>query len=172
MALAMVTGNSTYQYLWSDDNAQETEMATNLAPGTYTVTVTDELGCTQEITTMVEAAMQVDVMPSEVNGTTCADPSSGEVSAVGSGGSGNFNFEWFDNANMSVGTGQTLGGLPAGTYNVLATDDNGCEAMQSVTITSDVNTPDAIAFPAAIDCNFTELSICLLYTSPSPRDRG
>ena len=46
-AIATVSGGTApYTYLWSDPDAQTTATATNLAPGTYTVTVTDANGCT------------------------------------------------------------------------------------------------------------------------------
>ncbi|HFA50973.1 MAG TPA: T9SS type A sorting domain-containing protein [Bacteroidetes bacterium] len=39
-------GLAPYSYLWSDDNMQTTETASDLGPGTYSVTVTDANGCT------------------------------------------------------------------------------------------------------------------------------
>jgi len=154
MLMAIVSaGMGEYDYLWSDDDAQATDMATGLAPGDYTVTVTDELGCTQEFTQTVPAAVAVEVTPSLVNGTTCADPNSGEASASGDGGAGGFTYEWFDGAGTSVGTGETISGLASGDYDVQIEDENGCRTTETITIPSDVNTPDAIASNAAIDCN-------------------
>ena len=46
-------GVMPYTYLWSDSEAQTTETAVNLAPGNYTVTVTDANGCTAEGTVEV-----------------------------------------------------------------------------------------------------------------------
>ena len=40
-----VDGTSPYTYLWSDGSAQTSMLATDLAVGTYTVTVTDSEGC-------------------------------------------------------------------------------------------------------------------------------
>ena len=160
MLMAIVSaGMGTYEYLWSDDDGQDTDMATGLAPGDYTVTVTDELGCTQEFTQTVAPAEAVLVTPTLVNGTTCANPLSGEASADGTGGAGGYIYEWFDGGGMSVGTGATISGLPAGVFDVQIIDDNGCETMESITIPSDVNTPDAIAFDAEIDCNNMMVSI-------------
>jgi len=157
---AIVSGGSgTYTYLWSDDNAQDTEMATGLAPGMYTVTATDELGCEVEFDAEVVAAGEVSVTPSLVSGTTCADLASGEVSAEGLGGAGNYTYAWFDTAGTAVGTGAMLNGLTAGTYEVVVTDDNGCESMANVIIPSDENTPSAVAIPASIDCNNTEVTV-------------
>ena len=39
-------GTAGYTYLWDDASAQTTSTATGLAPGDYTVTVTDANGCT------------------------------------------------------------------------------------------------------------------------------
>ncbi|MBN2862575.1 MAG: SprB repeat-containing protein, partial [Bacteroidales bacterium] len=39
-------GLPPYSYLWDDPSAQTTATATGLAAGTYTVTVTDDNGCT------------------------------------------------------------------------------------------------------------------------------
>jgi choice-of-anchor B domain-containing protein len=43
--ITIVSGQAPYTYLWDDPNAQQTDTATNLAPGTYHVTVTDDNGC-------------------------------------------------------------------------------------------------------------------------------
>ncbi len=160
MLMALVAnGSGTFEYLWSDEDAQTTEMAIGLAPGSYTVTVTDELGCTQELSAEVLPAPEVSVTPELISGTTCADLLSGELSAEGAGGNGEFEFEWFDNAGGSVGTGSTIDGLPAGDYRVVATDENGCQMESNINIPSDENTPDAFAMPTVIDCNNAEVTI-------------
>ena len=41
-----IWGTAGYTYLWDDASAQTTSTATGLAPGDYTVTVTDANGCT------------------------------------------------------------------------------------------------------------------------------
>ena len=41
-------GVPPYSYLWSDDDMQTTDTASNLVPGDYTVIVTDAYGCTAE----------------------------------------------------------------------------------------------------------------------------
>ena len=152
MLMAVVSnGSGTYTYSWPD--GQDTEMAIGLAPGMYTVTVTDELGCEVEDTGTVGAADAVSVTALEDNGTSCSDPDSGQVTADASGGAGDFTYAWSDNGNNPVGTGATLDGLAAGEYTVIATDANGCSTTTSVTVNSDVNTPNAVAQNGSIDCN-------------------
>lgn len=53
-ATATVSGGvAPYTYLWNDPNMQTTATATDLAPGDYTVIVTDANGCTTEGTVTV-----------------------------------------------------------------------------------------------------------------------
>lgn len=54
-------GSAPYTYEWNDSSAQTTATATGLAPGTYTVVVTDSLGCSVVDSIMVtEAATGID----------------------------------------------------------------------------------------------------------------
>ena len=55
-ATATVLGGTPgYIYMWNTTPPQTTNLATNLAPGLYTVTVTDATGCTMSGTTSVNA---------------------------------------------------------------------------------------------------------------------
>ena len=47
-AIGVLTTNGTpaYSYLWNDTAGQTTDSATGLSAGVYTVTVTDDAGCT------------------------------------------------------------------------------------------------------------------------------
>ncbi len=80
-AIAEVTGGSPpYQYAWGTSPVQTTQLATNLAEGTYTVTVTDADNCILVETVTVGALTDID----EVEGLNVfnlfPNPSSGLVS--------------------------------------------------------------------------------------------
>ncbi|MCB9266569.1 MAG: T9SS type A sorting domain-containing protein [Lewinellaceae bacterium] len=99
-----------------------------LSGGTYGVTVTDANGCTATgsvvVTEPPAVAVSVTATP-----TVCPGESTGTAMAVVSGGTMPFTFSW--------NTGQTtqmINNLPAGTYTVVVTDANGCQAMASATI--------------------------------------
>ncbi|MBL4656585.1 MAG: T9SS type A sorting domain-containing protein, partial [Flavobacteriales bacterium] len=90
---ATLGGVQPLTYLWDDTNAQTTSKATGLAPGTYTVTVTDGNGCTATSTAIVgqdttpgmwdlELGARFDVYPNPTTGAVIFDLELMEVSGV------------------------------------------------------------------------------------------
>ncbi|NDA28823.1 MAG: hypothetical protein EBZ25_08360, partial [Flavobacteriia bacterium] len=66
---------------------------------------------------------------------TCFGNSDGSATVAASGGTQPYTYSW---VTTPVQTTATASGLAAGTYNVTATDNNGCTSTQSVTITEPV----------------------------------
>ena len=122
-------GTSPYTYTWNDPSSQTTEDASGLSTGSYTVTTTDANGCTTTLSQAIIEASDLTLTTSS-NGPTCG-ASNGDVSVSVSGGTSVYSYEWND---QSTQTTATAGSLPAGTYNVVVTDANGCTANASVTI--------------------------------------
>ncbi|MGK0388663.1 MAG: gliding motility-associated-like protein, partial [Maribacter sp.] len=118
-------GTPPYTYLWND--AQVTAIAVGLMAQTYTVTVTDDLGCTT--TNFIDVA-EPPALSVAVTGTdiSCFAGADGTVSALGNGGDGNYTFAW------NVGSGSDLAGLTADIYTVTITDGNGCTAENTITL--------------------------------------
>ncbi len=126
-ATVMASGGfSPYTYLWSD--GQTTSTATGLSGGTYTVTVTDNVGNTATTSVTVIETSGVTATASSSN-ETCTGSSDGHVSVSTSGGVGQMTFAWSNGATTS-----TVNGLSVGTYTVTVTDENGCTATASATI--------------------------------------
>lgn len=125
------TGSKTFS--WS--NGASGASISGLSAGTYTVTATDQNGCSaqQSFTINSPSAIAVTGIPVHI---TCAGQNNGSISVSATGGTGNKTFTW---SNGSSGT--SLSGLSAGSYTVTATDQNGCTAQQGYTI----NAPAAIA---------------------------
>jgi hypothetical protein len=115
-----------YSYLWS--NTETTEDISNLAAGTYTVTVTDDNGCTAAGSWQVTdaGAVQASAVGADV---TCYGGSDGSANLSVSGGTPPYTYLWSDGS-----TNEDLSGVIAGTYTVTVTDLNGCEAVTSVQI--------------------------------------
>lgn len=119
-------GQEPYTYLWSDN--QMTATATDLAAGTYTVTVTDNTGCSNVgMVTIENDGSSVGVMITKTD-VICHNESTGSATATVDGGNDGATFMW-----STTETTPTITGLSAGMYTVTVTKD-GCEIIESVTI--------------------------------------
>ncbi len=126
-------GTSPYTYSWNTTPVQTSITATGLAIGTYTVTATDNKGCTStaNVTITQPTAALVASVPTKVN-VSCYGQSTGTATASATGGTGPYTYSW----NTSpVQTTITATGLTAGTYTVTVTDSKGCTSTSNVTIT-------------------------------------
>ncbi|WP_345374015.1 SprB repeat-containing protein, partial [Algivirga pacifica] len=122
-----------------------------LPAGTYTVTVTDSLGCTAMKSETINEPDALDLLCS-ADSTKCFGDSTGVVSVDVSGGTPSYNYLWKDANQVQVGATQEVTGLPAGVYTVIVTDQNQCEDSCSV----EVFQPQALVLQCEADsalCN-------------------
>jgi len=125
-------GNTPYTYLWSDNSSQTSASATGLSGGSYTVTVTDNNGCSATASITITQAPSVTASASTSTNVSCNAGNNGSGSVTAGGGNTPYTYLW-DDANTT--TTATVSNLSAGTYTVLVTDNNGCSATGSITIT-------------------------------------
>ncbi|HRI58178.1 MAG TPA: T9SS type A sorting domain-containing protein [Saprospiraceae bacterium] len=121
-------GTSGYTYLWS--NSATTQAITNLAPGSYTVTVTDANGCTDVKTTVVNSFNCVIDVATTILNVTCAGANNGSVTLALNGGTAPFTYSWSNGGNSA-----TISNLPGGEYTASVTDANGCQIISTATVT-------------------------------------
>jgi hypothetical protein len=122
-------GLAPYSYLWSDANAQTTQVATGLAAGEYTVTITDDNGCSVSGTATVlepEVVSLTSVLINPCSGGT------GSVDITPAGGTSGYTFLWSPGGE----TTEDLSAVAEGTYDLTMQDANGCEATDSYTLTA------------------------------------
>lgn len=124
-------GNAPYAYSWNTLPVKTTQTVNNLAPGIYTVRITDANGCITTGTVTVPnqsgmAAAITDTVPVYCNGTN-----SGSATVTPTGGTGPYTYSW---NTVPEQTTQTATGLSVGTYVVTVKDVNGCEVIATVTI--------------------------------------
>lgn len=117
-------GTEPYTYLWN--NGQTTQSISNLVAGTYSVTITDDNGCT---TTAQYIVTQPTLLTAVATGTSTSCSNSATV--VASGGTAPYSYSWSNEA-----TTQSITSLPAGTYSVTVTDAKGCTTSASCTVTA------------------------------------
>jgi gliding motility-associated-like protein len=127
-ALVSATGG-TPPFLFSWNNLQTNDTATNLTPGNYTVIVTDSNGCTSTASIVITQPPPVTIAISATPAD--CDSANGTATATASGGTPGYTYSWSDGQVT-----QTATGLNAGLYSVTVTDANGCIQTQSVTIGS------------------------------------
>ncbi len=120
-------GTGAYSYVWNNGSVLQT--ITNLAPGTYTVVVTDESGCTTEQTVEVSSFLCLISSENTIVNVSCAGAANGSVTVSLQGGTAPFNYVW-----SNGGTTATLSNLTGGTYTVNVSDANGCDFSNSATI--------------------------------------
>ncbi|NBO62249.1 MAG: hypothetical protein EBU82_15070, partial [Flavobacteriia bacterium] len=126
--LTVTGGTAPYTYAWSNNTTQEDP--SNLASGTYTVTVTDANGCTATTTvTITQPQAPLALSTTQVN-VGCFGNSTGSVNLTVTGGTAPYTYLWSNNGTVEDPTG-----MAAGAYTVTVTDANGCTAQTSVTIT-------------------------------------
>lgn len=123
-------GNAPYTYQWFP-GGQTTSCVSNLTAGTYTVVLSDALGCDDTILIPITEPAMLTVAVTSTN-TSCFGNSDGTATAVASGGTTLYTYSW---STVPPTPLPSVVNLSPGTYTVTVTDANGCTATASVTIT-------------------------------------
>jgi len=141
-----VGGVAPFQYAWS--NGSTRNIATGLSAGTHGVTITDFNECTATTTVTIMQANTVQASTINKVNVTCNGGANGSVTAVGSNGTTPYSYEWSNGSTSS-----TNNNLRAGTYTVTITDNQGCTATESVTITEPSPINATINVLQSLTCN-------------------
>ena len=134
-------GTPPYTFAWSNAGAGTNSLNSNLAAGTYTLTLSDANNCDSVITfniteptALTASFTNVDEDCGLVNGSSCANVS---------GGTPPYSFIWPNSSITSCITN-----LSAGNYTVTITDANNCLLIETISIGStpiysvDIDTTD------------------------------
>lgn len=141
-------GNGGYTYSWTN-GADPVSNPANLGAGTYTVTVTDSKGCTEEETISLmtpNGPVLDDISAIDVK---CNGDADGAVNTTVSGGTAPYTYDWTGTAYDGM---PNLSGVPAGLYEVTITDDNNCSIVSSIMVdepaplTATTSTTDVLCF--------------------------
>ncbi|MBE0639521.1 MAG: SprB repeat-containing protein [Bacteroidales bacterium] len=165
ISLSVSGGNPGYTYLWNDGNSNQNR--TGLAPGSYSVTVTDSKNCTKTLSgievTEPAAALTV-VLDSKVD-VECFGQSTGAINITASGGTGSYSYSWTGPGGFTSDD-EDLSSLAAGNYSLTVTDAKNCTASLQVTIGLNPamvlsTTPTSPTCPPDGDQNFADGAITL-----------
>jgi gliding motility-associated-like protein len=119
-------GTQPYSFQWSQGNL--TEDVGGLSGGFYTVTITDKNGCTVSGFFEVKEpdSLRASLFKTDA---TCQGANSGSVGVIVTGGTKQYSYLW---NNFSADSIQT--NVPGGSYSVVVTDSNGCQARASIIV--------------------------------------
>ncbi len=131
----VLNGTAPYTYTWYTSPLQTTQTATGLAPGTYTVCVVDNNGCS-----ICDSNIYIDstncngfsISTHGVN-STCSICNDGKAWVNSFGATPPYSYSWYTSPMQNTDTAFNL--LP-GTYGVCVTDLYGCTLCDSVTIST------------------------------------
>ena len=129
-------GTPSYTYLWSTNQTVSEIM--NLAPGNYSITITDANNCTASNNTTITEPPSLSLSlfsPINSNGFNVnAGLKDGTIDLTVTGGTSlaGYNYQW-----SSGDFTQDLDELDQGTYYVQVLDDHHCGAMDSITLSSE-----------------------------------
>ncbi|MBN4072165.1 T9SS type A sorting domain-containing protein [Flavobacteriales bacterium AH-315-E23] len=124
-----LAGTGAYFYYWNDPASQITATATGLCAGTYSAYIVDGTDTSGYVTVSVGEPAVLNIIV-----TTTPDPgdTTGIATALVSGGINPYFYVW--NTNPPQTTASATGLLP-GTYSLTVTDVNGCQMVDSGTVT-------------------------------------
>lgn len=132
-ANAATGGTPSYTYSWAPTGGNSLT-ASGLSAGTYTVTVTDNHGCTSTASTTITQPAGMDIKTDSINSSSASGAGcNGEAwVTVLSGGKTPYTYLW------SVGgqTTDTINSQCEGNYCCVVTDNNGCSQTVCVDIKS------------------------------------
>ena len=138
-------GTAPYTFLW--DNNSTSATIKNLAPGSYTVVVTDANTCTSSQTVTVNP-FDCNVSASAVaTHVTCFGGNDGTATGMLAGATGTVGYKWSNGATTAQATG-----LGAGTFTVTATDAAGCSATATVSITEPTQLVATVSDVTTVPC--------------------
>jgi len=129
--ISVTGGASPYTYLWSNSGTTSSISASH---GTYTVTVTDNNGCTLTDSTTV---LDLSTLGCSISSTPyyLCPATMGTASVIVSAGQTPYTYLWSNGQTNIMATG-----LSAGTYSIMITDSNGCTISASTTVASIAST--------------------------------
>jgi hypothetical protein len=149
--LSVTGGNAPYSYSWS--GGQTTQDLSNVSPGAYTVTITDNNSCTATHTATVNDNIVNPTLSAIItNNTSCANDNGAIDLSVSPAGS--YNYSWSNGA-----TTQDLSNLAGGTYMVTVTQGLSCSASATYIVNDVPNAPNPTATPTNSSCDLPNGSI-------------
>ena len=154
--ITLNTSGGVPPYTWQWNTGATTESLESLPPGIYRVAITDGSGCKLHKTWIIAepAPLEVDALVANI---ACHGDSTGSITLTISGGSQPYLVVW----NNGMG-GPSVSGVPAGFYQAMITDTEGCELTFDTVLSEPAEPIDVNAVLTSPQCfNTSDGSIIL-----------
>jgi gliding motility-associated-like protein len=125
----VTSGTPPFSYSWSP-SGDTSQSSSNLSAGTYTVIVTDSIGCLDTASVTLTEPTVLTAYISDSVDILCNGISTGHATVTVGGATPPYSYAW----SPAGGTNNVSSNLPAGTYHVLVTDANGCTYTTQITL--------------------------------------
>lgn len=122
-------GVPPYTFVWTNGGGTN-QNPTGLGAGTYNVVITDATGCTATASAIITEPVLLGAT-STVQNIACNGNTNGGITVVPSGGIPPYTYNW----NNGLPPTGTQVNLPANTYNLSITDNNGCIFTSTYVVT-------------------------------------
>lgn len=129
-----------YNYNWSNGVTVQDNL--NISAGNYSVTLTDNNGCTKSRSYTITQPLERLTTLRQQENISCKDADNGRLGVSPKGGTAPYSYLWT--------TGDTTSGIDSlapGNYGVTITDAQGCQLTESFTITE----PDSLIVTSRMD---------------------
>ena len=145
-SIDITVNNVTTPYIitWTSTNSfsSNQEDIINLEAGDYSLLLSDDFGCESNFGPFTISPPPPPIQFSEsIDPVSCYGFSDGTVAITVSGGTPNYSYQWSGNNPITGETTSIITDLAAGIYQVVITDNNGCQnsASYEVTQNSSIN---------------------------------
>ncbi|MBN8696066.1 MAG: gliding motility-associated C-terminal domain-containing protein [Bacteroidetes bacterium] len=138
-------GEAPYLYSWSTGISSNSNSITNLSPGTYSLTITDNNGCINTYPSL--QVSEPTAITYTVDGRINCYGDTTTMSILIEGGSPPYSVTW----SNPMYSGTVLHGISAGSYSGVITDVGGCQ--QSFSINFSEPPPLSISSSSSLNCS-------------------
>jgi gliding motility-associated-like protein len=133
---AVIGGSPPFTYSWNDPGIQQTSCASNLNAGVYTISITDNNGCSVTNVANVNDNLAPVVTIPVSSDVTCSGLANGSAQGNITGGILPYSINWIPGSQNTLFVNNLQGGI----YSMVVTDSVGCVGSASITI----NEPSAL----------------------------
>jgi len=139
-------GNDPYQFIWS--NGAVTQNLVNVTGGTYTVTVTDNNGCQDSLTAVIDATPALFIDVESIQNISCNGDEDAYINVSVNGGTLGYTYTWSNGENT-----EDIINIGTGSYALTVVDANNCSLTDIYIITAPTALIASITSTSNAVCN-------------------